>query len=530
MKDTVKDNVIMDTDAQERTRTPVERRESRLKAGLAVLNTAVSAVEHGLWEARELGQQALDAFRALERGTDAALERYYALAAEVEQWPARIARLSKAGWMLTRVTGSYRFWGARAAFLPESRMPAALDKLHRKNAQRFVRTSLEQGGAFLKIGQLLSSRPDLLPDAWVEELSVLQDEVPPEPFESVREVIESDLNAPLDTLFADFEEEPLAAASIGQVHRATLQDGRRVAVKIQRPGLHDVIGLDMSLLKLFMNGVRDSLPPMDYDTITQEIERTVWSELDYRGEARAMERIGTLLDGRPGFRVPSLIRSCSGEQVLTSEYIPGRKLNQVLDELRDAGEDERLSDLLGRLLDAYLEQVLKAGYFQADPHAGNLLVTEDDDLVLLDFGATMDLPEAFRAGYHRILTAAIIGDRDVILETLDELGFGTASGAPDTLMAFVDVLLQQIREAALSGDGLEIRWPSEDEVLEMMTELLEQMEADPVHQVPSEFIMLARVFGTLGGLFMHYRPELDIHRYVLPHILGAAVEPESQPA
>lgn len=525
MKDTVKDNVVMDTEPQERTFTPAERRQSRLKAGLAVLNTAVSAVEHGLWEARELGQQALDAFRALERGTDAALERYYALAAEVEQWPARIARLSKTGWMLTKVTGSYRFWGTRAAFLPESRIPAALEKLHRKNARRFVRTSLEQGGAFLKIGQLLSSRPDLLPDTWVEELSVLQDEVPPEPFESVREVIESDLNAPLDTLFAEFEEEPMAAASIGQVHRATLHDGRHVAVKIQRPGLHEVIGLDMSLLKLFMNGVRDSLPPMDYDTITAEIERTVWSELDYHGEARAMERIGTLLEGRPGFRVPRLIRECSGEQVLTAEYIPGRKLNQVLDELRDAGEHERVADLLGRLLDAYLEQVLAAGYFQADPHAGNLLVTDHDDLVLLDFGATMELPEDFRAGYHRILTAAIVGDTDVILETLDELGFATASGAPDTLLAFVDVLLQQIRDAALSGEGLEIQWPSEDEVLQMMTELLEQMEADPVHQVPAEFIMLARVFGTLGGLFMHYRPEIDVHRYVLPHILGAAIEP-----
>ena len=104
-------------------------------------------------------------------------------------------------------------------------------------------------------------------------------------------------------------------------------------------------------------------------------------------------------------------------------------------------------------------------------------------------------------------------------------GWGPPHGAPDTLLAFVDVLLQQIRDAALSGEGLEIQWPSEDEVLQMMTELLKQMEVDPVHQVPAEFIMLARVFGTLGGLFMHYRPELDVHRYVLPHILGAAIDP-----
>jgi ubiquinone biosynthesis protein len=515
----------VDTEQQSLPATPRERRRSRLQAGLAVLNTAVSAVEHGLWEARELAQQARDAFKALEEGTDRALERYYALAAELQQWPARISRLSKAGWMLTKVTGSYRLWGTRAALLPESRMPEALDKLHRKNARRFVRTSLEQGGAFLKIGQLLSSRPDLLPETWVEELAVLQDAANPEPFEAVREVIEAELHASLDDFFAEFDEAPLAAASIGQVHRAVLRDGRTVAVKVQRPGLDEVIGLDMALLRLFMNGVRDSLPPMDFDTITGEIERTVWSELDYRGEAEAMRHIGELLADRPGFRVPALVSEACGDHVLTSEFIAGRKLNAVLDELRDAGEHQRLADLLGRLLDAYLEQVLAAGYFQADPHAGNLLVTDDDDLVLLDFGATMDLPEHFRAGYHRILSAAIIGDTDVILETLDELGFATASGAPDTLLAFVEVLLQQIRDAALSGEAMAIQWPDEDELMRMVTELLEQMEADPVDRVPAEFIMLARVFGTLGGLFLHYRPEIDVPRYVLPHILGKAVEP-----
>lgn len=523
MKDRVRDLQMPQTENQP---VPVKKPPaSRLKAGMAVLDAAISSVEHALWEAREMGAQALDALRALEKGADAALERYYALAAEAQQWPARIRRLSKTGWMLTRISASYRFWRTRAAFLPERKLPAAVDKLHRSNARRFVETSLEQGGAFLKVGQLLSARPDLMPAAWVEELAVLQDHANEEPFEAVLELIEADLNAPLDQCFADFEQTPLAAASIGQVHRATLRDGRAVAVKIQRPGLDEVIGLDMALLKLFMNGVKDALPPMDYDTITAEIERTVLAELDYRGEAEAMASIRKQLSGRPGFSVPRLVPECCGEHVLTSEFVEGRKLNLVLDELRDAGEHERLADILGRLLDSYLEQVLTTGFFQADPHPGNLLVTADDTLVLLDFGATMDLPEAFRAGYHRILSAAIVGETDVILDTLEELGFATESGEPDTLLAFVDILLQQIREAALSGEGLDIQWPTEDEMLDMMTDLLEQMESDPVHKVPAEFIMLARVFGTLGGLFIHYQPKLDVRRYVLPHILGKSLEP-----
>jgi ubiquinone biosynthesis protein len=500
-------------------------RDSGLRAGLAVLNAGLSAVEHALWEAREMGSQALDALRAIERGADRALEQYYALAAEAQQWPARIKRLSKTGWMLTKVTGSYRLWGARAAFMPERRLPAAVEKLHRNNARRFVETSLEQGGAFLKVGQLLSARPDLMPQVWVEELAVLQDHANPEGFEAVRDVIEADLGLALDQAFAEFDPEPLAAASIGQVHRARLHDGTAVAVKVQRPDLDQVIGLDMALLKLFMNGVKDSLPPMDYDTITEEIERTVLEELDYRHELRAMTRVREVLAGRSGVIVPAPQPRFCGRHVLTSTFVEGRKLNLVLDELRDAGEHERLADLLGRLLDGYLEQVLHAGFFQADPHPGNLLVTGQDELVLLDFGASMELPEAFREGYYRVLSAAIVGETDVILETLEQLGFETHSGAPDTLLAFVDVLLQQIRDAVLSSDGLNIQWPSEDEMLAVMTDLLTQMEADPVHRVPAEFIMLARVFGTLGGLFIHYRPQLDVHRYLLPHILGQGLEP-----
>lgn len=509
------DNLAVAPDLPRRSGRP----DNGLRAWMAVLNAALKAVETTVWEARTLADQALDAWRALENGTGAAAAEYRAVVAEAKRWPQRLKRISHTGWMLTRMAMSYRLWSTRSAFLPRRRWAASLECLHRNNARRFREVSLRQGGAFLKIGQLLSSRPDILPATWIEELAVLQDSATPESFEAVTAVIEREFGKPLGELFAEFEPEPLAAASIGQVHRATLRDGRRVAVKVQRPGLEEMIELDMTLLRLFVESLRSLLPPTDLDTIVGEIERSVRDELDYRAEARWMQRIRVDLAEAPGVIVPRPENALCGKHVLTTEFVVGRKLTVVLDELVAADDETALADLLGRLLDMYLRQILVSGAFQADPHPGNLLVTEDNALVLLDFGCTAELPDRFRRGYFRILRAAIIGDTETVGDVLAELGFATRSGRPDTLIAFTDALLQQLRNMLqhINEDGFV--WPDAEDLMEKAQQLLEHAHNDPVEKVPAEFVMLARVFGTLGGLFLHYRPRLDITRYVLPYMM-----------
>ena len=259
-----------------------KQQDSGLKAWIAVVEGCIKAIEKTAWQGREIADQAITACKAVTRGASAVNEEMQLLADEARRWPARLKRLTKTGWMLTKVVTSYRLWGTRAAFLPGSMRDAALANLHKRNAKRFRDTSLEQGGAFLKIGQLLSSRPDLLPQAWVDELAVLQDQASPVAFADIAAVLEQEFNQPLDTLFAHVDPQPLAAASIGQVHRARLHDGREVAVKVQRPGLDEVVELDMTLLKVFMDAVKSALPPMDIDTIVNEIQRTVREELDYQ--------------------------------------------------------------------------------------------------------------------------------------------------------------------------------------------------------------------------------------------------------
>ncbi|MEQ8259348.1 MAG: AarF/UbiB family protein [Alcanivorax sp.] len=506
------------------------QQDSGLRAWLAVMEGTLKAIERTAWQGRELAQQGLAAWRAIESGAGDVAGECQELAREAKRWPARLKRLSVTGWMLTRVVASYRLWGTRSAFLPSGMQQAALTALHRKNARRFRKTSLEQGGAFLKIGQILSSRPDLLPAAWVEELAQLQDQARPETFEAVRAVIEEEFGTPLEELFQSFDPQPLAAASIGQVHRARLADGREVAVKIQRPGLDEVIELDMTLLKVFIDSVRGALPPMDFDTIIGEIQRTVRDELDYRGEARAMREVRALLADKPAVTVPATVDTLCGGRVLTSEFIHGRKLTTVLDEYRQQGNEEAIADALHTLLDAWFHQVLVGGVFQADPHPGNLMVDDGRRLVVLDFGCTMTLPESFRRGYFRVLQAAIVGERQVIAETLNELGFVTRSGNPDTLLAFTDALLDQLRDAMLTpGDG-GTEWPSAEQLMAQVRELLIRMGDDPVEKIPAEFVMLARVFGTVGGLFLHYQPRVDVARLVLGYLSNPATLGPARPA
>ena len=498
-------------------------RNEGLKAWLNVMNASLAALEQTVWQGRELAEQALKTLHKVGEGVDQAREEYDALAKEAAQWPARVKRMKETGWMLTRITTSYRLWGIKSAFISRSKTPEALAKLHRKNARLFRDVSLSQGGAFLKVGQLLSARADILPKPWVEELRVLQDQASPITFDEVRQVIETEMGETLDNLFAEFNPEPIAAASIGQVHQALLPNGQKVAVKIQRPGLEHIIDLDMTLLKLFTNSIASMLPPTDLDTITSEIERTVREELDYRCEAKAMVTVGDFLREVPNVTVPRPAPGFARKRVLVSNFVEGKPLMTVLDRLQAEGNEAGLADLLGRLLDLYLRQVLQAGVFQADPHPGNLLVTDDGTLVLLDFGCTMTLSDQFREGYYNVLGAALMGERDVMAKELVAMGFSTRSGKPDTLLAFADAMLSQIQRTAFEMSQDKPSWPSQSDILAGAKNLLAQAEADPVDKLPAEFIMLARVFTTLGGLFMHYQPKIDVNTYLFPHLVGPAL-------
>jgi ubiquinone biosynthesis protein len=495
------------------------------KAWLSLAQSFVRAVHATFGDARDVTEHATTAIDAMRSDFGDLSSQFQRLSYETrslaERWSEKQARLSKTGLMLAKVVASYRLFELRAAFADRADVKRLMQELHAANAVRFTETSVEQGGAFLKVGQMLSTRPDLLPRPWISELSKLQDGAPPFSYSEVERVVREELGAAPGELFASFDPEPIAAASIGQVHRATTKDGIEVAVKVQRPNVGRLIEVDMELLTFMLEGLKSMLPPSDYGTIATEIRETLRRELDYRLEAEAMKRMAALLAGTEKVRVPTPIDALSTGRVLTSTFEAGRKINIVLDELAGPGGDAAaMADVLGRLVEVYVRQILVFGFFQADPHPGNFLVTSDGTLVLLDFGCARELSPAMREGFRDLVMASFADDRTQMEAVFTRLGFVTRSGRPDSLHVFADALLGQLKRGVTGGQ--EPVWRSREQTFGGAAEMLDAAHSDPIVTIPPEFVMIARVMGMISGTMDHYRPNIDWFSRVLRHVVPMA--------
>lgn len=486
---------------------------SQLRLWLEVLNAVLSAVEQTAWSVREAAQEVQSIFERLLTGSRQT-------ASDVT---SRLTRLTSTGLVLGRVVASYRLHTTKAAFMSRNSAARSLAALHEDTARRLYELCVRQGGALLKVGQILSARPDLLPEAFVRELSKLQDAAPQVPLAQIMEVIESELGRPLEELFAAFESEPLAAASIGQVHKATLHDGREVAVKVQRPQIAELVAVDLELLAQFVAALSESLPPVDIETVVRETRAMVTAELDYRREAELTQRAADFFVFDPQLRVPSVVPELSSGRVLVTTFMPGEKITSLLDRAREAaqaGDEEartRINTLLSRLLEAYVRQTLELGLFHADPHPGNLLASEDGSLVVLDFGCAKEVSPAQRERLVALAKAFVGKDAHAMAVALEALGFATRSGTLTGIEQYAQTVLDEIGVVRERGGD----WPTQMEVLAQTTLMTRFISSDPVTRLPEEFVMLGRVFGTLSGLFLHYRPDVSAAARVLPWVLMA---------
>ncbi|WJI08637.1 AarF/ABC1/UbiB kinase family protein [Methanobacterium sp. CWC-01] len=300
------------------------------------------------------------------------------------------------------VLSKYRFGntlmqlGFRRKLSPEFLLGGDLGKELDNTAPSRFRAALEElGTTYIKLGQVLSTRPDLVGMEIADELSRLQDDVPPVPFSEIKAVVEEELGSPLEELFQEFEEKSIASASIAQVHKARLMDGTEVAVKVQKRGIIDIIKQDVAIMRYLAQQADTRIRKVKYYNfpgIVDEFERTIRRELDFAQEARNIERFRTLFEGDEKVSAPEVYRDYSTSKVLTMEFIHGTKISELLE------SDEKISGKTIALVgtECYFKQIFMHGFFHADPHPGNIMVLPGNRLCFVDFGMTGHLEREFR--------------------------------------------------------------------------------------------------------------------------------------
>jgi len=272
----------------------------------------------------------------------------------------------------------------------------------------------ELGPTFVKFGQLLSLRIDLFPDDITSELKKLQDTVPPFSVKDVKTVILGELGAPVDELYATFDEEPLAAASVGQVHRATLKDGTQVIVKVQRPGIEETVREDLSIMtglaRLLEKYVHESRR-FDPVGLVEEFERVITRELDFTLEGRNGERFKRNFEGDKRVHVPEVYMEFTQKRVLTTAFSRGRKISEFT-----TAQAAYRHELATRVNEVFLKQIYEDGFFHADPHPGNILVMHDNSIAFVDFGIVGFFDESLKKKCIDLLYGIIEQDESAIME------------------------------------------------------------------------------------------------------------------
>lgn len=371
---------------------------------------------------------------------------------------------------------------------------------HRRRAERLSARLAALGPTFVKLAQLLSARADILPEPYLSEIGRLQDQVPPQPTERIRAVIEEELGAPVSSLFDSFEDEPIATASLGQVHRAVV-DGRPAAVKVLRPGVVSTVALDIDIsfrILFWLNILFRNHHVRALTNVVREFSVRVRAEMDFREEAANVERFRRVFGSDPSVRVPEVLERYTRRRVLVMEHIEGTKI----DRLHARFEAGTLSfpRVMETLTTVYLRMMMVDGFMHADPHPGNLLVQEDGTLVLLDWGAVLEVPKWTREAI--LSTALALGREDIdgVINQMYRLG-----------MISPEVSRGEIREAATEILRIVERAKTTNRqrvIEEIVTELLDTFYTWPL-MLPQELVYFFRTAALIEGLAFNYDPNFD---------------------
>jgi len=369
---------------------------------------------------------------------------------------------------------------------------------HERRARRFAKTLGNLGPTFIKLAQLFSARADILPEPYLSCIGTLQDQAPPDPWESVAKVLEEELGKPVSELFSEFQKPPIAAASLGQVHRARVGDAE-VAVKVLRPGVEGAVALDLDISFRFLFWLNILFPTHHVRALTnvvREFSVRVREEMDFRQEAENMASFRRFFPDERTVRIPAVLEEFTSRRVLVMEYCAGTKIDALHERFKSRELD--FTRLMETLTGLYLRMMMVDGFLHADPHPGNLLVDEKGRIVLLDWGMVLRVPRWTR---ESILNLALAVER----ENLD----GTINGMYQLGMISPEVSRGEIREAATEVLRIMERWGSNRErIQEIVQEIFDTFYAWPL-LLPQELVYFFRTSVLLEGIGYRYDSAFD---------------------
>lgn len=417
-------------------------------------------------------------------------------------------RFLKGLFIALRIIASYRLAGIASLFGQTGMKTDRLKELHRKNASLIREKAIEMKGVMIKVGQFLSSRVDFLPDEYIAELSQLQDQVPPHEYSGIRTQIIGQLGRPPEELFSEFDEEPIAAASLGQVHRARLRSGEEVAVKVQYPDIEKVIETDIRMFGILITILRGRYGSINLRVLHEEFSKIIRTELDYLQEGKSADRFRKEFADDPRIVIPPVIWDYTRQKVLTLGFVGGIKITDCA-VVKSSGIDCRATvDLLA---ETYSKMIFVNGFFHGDPHPGNIFVQEGPRLVFVDFGMVQAIPEAVKRELRKFAAAVVESDTHAILDAMEKMGF-IIEGADYVRLAEV---AQELIDRYRGITPNELKSLTVDDISEEIDNVLGIVE---YIQVPNNFILLGRTIGILNGIAFSLNPEINIIEIGKPYI------------
>ncbi|WP_375340298.1 ABC1 kinase family protein [Okeania sp.] len=390
--------------------------------------------------------------------------------------------------------------------------------LRRRKQAVWVRdTMLELGPTFIKLGQLFSTRADLFPSEYVEELSKLQDRVPAFNYEQVETIIEEDLGKKIEKLYKSFDPVPLAAASLGQVHRAQLHSGEDVVVKVQRPGLKKLFQIDLAILKGIAHYFQSHPqwgPGRDWLGIYEECCRILWLEIDYLNEGRNADTFRRNFRNCDWVRVPRVFWRYSAPRVLTLEYVPGIKISNY-EALEASGQNRKALAKMGA--QAYLQQLLNYGFFHADPHPGNIAVSPEGGLIFYDFGMMGEIKANMKQKLMQTLYGIASKDAERVIISLIDLGALQPTGDMGPVRRSIQYMLDNFMDK-----------PFEAQSITAISDDLYEVAYDQPFRFPATFTFVMRAFSTLEGVGKGLDPEFNFMEVAQPFAMEIMSDGNSQ--